>query len=407
MSACTSFDALHAPLLIDSYPLERKVLESPLAARDARRARAGSASSASASSPARCASRSASRRSCDPRTTAARRSRSRAHRSPSRRCARSARALRRSRPAATSGPTTAVEQQVGAIAGNEYDKLATRLDRQREPVAAPGRAVRRQRGVRRAQRPPARRLAGRRARRAPATASAQEQADDEEGAAILCRRGAKFLTAGDADLVALRRAVQPVYEWLERDTQTKAAIGEILAMRSRPRTPGRSRLLRARAGAGRVHSGPRRSTASTARTSRSSNSAARRATTRARATRATSGTSAWSCTTVTLHASPARPTASTRRATSRCDGDVLTFLGRNEARPDFSYKWNLYRGVLTLRKTGEGPTSSRCIRLAEQRRRAVRLSRGRDLGDEPGPGAARAVDGERSAERLDPVGEPA
>ena len=37
------------------------------------------------------------------------------------------------------------------------------------------------------------------------------------------------------------------------------------------------------------------------------------------------------------------------------DGGVLTFLEWN-GEADFSYKWNLYRGVLTLRKTGEGPT---------------------------------------------------
>ena len=40
---------------------------------------------------------------------------------------------------------------------------------------------------------------------------------ERESAAILCRRKLKFLTASNADLAALRRAVRPVYDRLERD----------------------------------------------------------------------------------------------------------------------------------------------------------------------------------------------
>jgi hypothetical protein len=47
----------------------------------------------------------------------------------------------------------------------------------------------------------------------------------------LCRRGLlRFLTASPADLAALRRAVQPVYHQLQRDPQTGRYIRQIEAM---------------------------------------------------------------------------------------------------------------------------------------------------------------------------------
>jgi TRAP-type C4-dicarboxylate transport system substrate-binding protein len=49
--------------------------------------------------------------------------------------------------------------------------------------------------------------------------------------AILCRRGLRFLTASPADLASLRRAVQPVYAQLGRDAQTRRYIRQIEAMR--------------------------------------------------------------------------------------------------------------------------------------------------------------------------------
>jgi TRAP-type C4-dicarboxylate transport system substrate-binding protein len=49
--------------------------------------------------------------------------------------------------------------------------------------------------------------------------------------AILCRRGLRFLTASPADLAALRRAVQPAYHQLERDPQTRRYVRQIEAMR--------------------------------------------------------------------------------------------------------------------------------------------------------------------------------
>jgi TRAP-type C4-dicarboxylate transport system substrate-binding protein len=58
-------------------------------------------------------------------------------------------------------------------------------------------------------------------------------ANEQTGAAGLCRsRGVRFLAATGADLAALRRAVLPVYAALERDPQTGAEIRQIEAMRS-------------------------------------------------------------------------------------------------------------------------------------------------------------------------------
>ena len=54
---------------------------------------------------------------------------------------------------------------------------------------------------------------------------------ERDETAILCRRGLlRFLTASPADLAALRRAVQPVYHQLQRDPETGRYIRQIEAM---------------------------------------------------------------------------------------------------------------------------------------------------------------------------------
>jgi hypothetical protein len=124
-----------------------------------------------------------------------------------------------------------VEQQLSAIAGNEYDQTAGHLaanvalwprpavlfvnpkvlsdldDRQRDALlGAPEAAL--------------------------AATLALEQGGEAEATAILCRRGVQFDAAKPADLDALRHAVQPVYDRLVQRPQTKAAIAEIKAMRA-------------------------------------------------------------------------------------------------------------------------------------------------------------------------------
>jgi TRAP-type C4-dicarboxylate transport system substrate-binding protein len=59
-----------------------------------------------------------------------------------------------------------------------------------------------------------------------------ERGDERADTATLCRRGRlRFVDASPAGLAALRRAVQPVYAQLERDPQTRRYIRQIEAMR--------------------------------------------------------------------------------------------------------------------------------------------------------------------------------
>ena len=242
-----AFDALHAPLLIDSYALDRRRSRARSPARCSR-AGAGSASSASASCPARCASRSASPGSCGRRTTAARRSRSSARRSASRRCGRSAPARARSSPRRDRRATTASSSRSRRSPATRYDRTASILTanvnlwpgprRVREPEGA--------RALTRSRAPPA----PCRTRGAPgdAVAASSRRARAPRN---LCRRGVTFLTASEADLAALRRAVQPVYDRLERDAQTKAAIARIRSLRAEGRSGAAPRRAGVRRGAAR------------------------------------------------------------------------------------------------------------------------------------------------------------
>ena len=52
---------------------------------------------------------------------------------------------------------------------------------------------------------------------------------------ILCRRGIRFARASDQDLAALRRAVQPVYDKLEGNAETRSFLQRILAMKQETR----------------------------------------------------------------------------------------------------------------------------------------------------------------------------
>ena len=223
------------------------------------------------------------------------------------------------------------------------------------------------------------------ARAALPVASAQEQADDEGGAAILCRRGAKFLTAGDADLVALRRAVQPVYQWLERDTQTKAAIGQILAMRSRSPSPPDAPVCSA------PEPEPAVSTAATP----------------------VDGVYRSDITLEQLSVTPGYDSGENNpsnvghfrmelhdgrfRITGSSDGvdqeGNFSLRRRRADVPRLERRGRLLVQVEPVPRCADdaqdrrGSDDLRGAPLADARRRAVRLSRGRDLGDEPGPGA--------------------
>jgi TRAP-type C4-dicarboxylate transport system substrate-binding protein len=57
------------------------------------------------------------------------------------------------------------------------------------------------------------------------------QATGDEAYGVLCNLGLSVVSASDADLAALREAVEPVYAKLERDPGTKAAIAAFRALR--------------------------------------------------------------------------------------------------------------------------------------------------------------------------------
>jgi TRAP-type transport system periplasmic protein len=66
------------------------------------------------------------------------------------------------------------------------------------------------------------------------------QLDEQQGLSasdggILCRRGLRFVRANNKDLAALRRAVQPVYDKLEGNTETRSFLQRILAMKQEKR----------------------------------------------------------------------------------------------------------------------------------------------------------------------------
>jgi TRAP-type C4-dicarboxylate transport system substrate-binding protein len=346
-----SFDALHAPLLIDSYPLQRKVLESPLAAELLEAlAPLGLVGVGILPGPLR-KPLGVERlvRAEDYRGALIAYQRSDV-------AEETLRALgARGAEIPSAGPIDrydGVEQQVGSIAGNEYDKVATRLAANvnlwpRPVVLFIGREA--FDGLDDDQRTALRDAA----QAALPAGLAQEQSDDEEGAAILCRRGVKFLTAGDADLAGLRRAVQPVYDRLERHTQMKTAIAQILAMRSEEAAPPDAPVCSApepepvASGEATPIDGVYRSDITFEQLS---------------------STPGYDSEThpgnvghfrMELREGRFRITGSSdgvdQEGNFSLDGDLLTFHDWNNER-DFSYKWSLYRGVLTLRKTGAGPT---------------------------------------------------
>jgi TRAP-type C4-dicarboxylate transport system substrate-binding protein len=55
---------------------------------------------------------------------------------------------------------------------------------------------------------------------------------DTQTTGVLCNRGLKLVNATDSDLRALRRALRPVFTALQRDAQTQSAIKQIQSMKS-------------------------------------------------------------------------------------------------------------------------------------------------------------------------------
>jgi TRAP-type C4-dicarboxylate transport system substrate-binding protein len=123
------------------------------------------------------------------------------------------------------------EQQLGSILGNNYDAAAGyvtgNVDLWPRPlVLVMGKEVfetltaEEQAALREA------------AKEALPAAMAATRGEDAEAVPVLCRRGMTFAVASESDLAELRGALQPVYAELEQDPDTKAAIEEITALKT-------------------------------------------------------------------------------------------------------------------------------------------------------------------------------
>ena len=225
-----SFDALNAPLLIDSLALERKVLESPLAPQMLAGIQpAGVVGLGILPGPLRKPL--GVRRLVRPgdyrgETLALQRSQVGEA---------TLEALgAKGAPIAAQAPVDGydgVEQQISSIQGNRYDHVGNHLTANvtlwPRPLVlfANAKALD---GLDKRQR--AALIAAAKDAQAPAVAF--EQKDAAEATGILCRRDVRFETASAADVAALRRTVQPVYDRLDRDAKTKAAITQIRSIRA-------------------------------------------------------------------------------------------------------------------------------------------------------------------------------
>jgi TRAP-type transport system periplasmic protein len=226
-----SFDALVAPLLIDSYPLERSALESPLADEMLEGVRRlglrGLAILPGALRKPLGVAPLVSPADYRGKTIAFARSE----------VTQETLTALGARPAEinSGGPIDGydgVEQGVAALDSAGYDKVAgyltTNVNLWPRPVVvfmnekvAAGLSGRQRAVLREA------------GRAAISPGVVEQQGIEKDSATILCRRGLKFVTADGSDLAAIRRAVQPVYAGLERRAQTKAAIEQIRSMRTK------------------------------------------------------------------------------------------------------------------------------------------------------------------------------
>ena len=345
-----AFDALHAPLLIDSLPLERAVLESALVpAMLGGLKPAGVTGLGILPGPLRRplgvaplvkpqdyagATIALQRSQVGARTLAA----LGAH----------------GKPLPSMGTIDGydgIEQQLNSIAGNGYDRIASHLTANvalwPRPVVlfanpkALGALTDRQRDA----------LTGA-AKAAIGATFALQQKDEKAAATTLCRRGVTFETAGKADLAALRRAVQPVYARLAERAETKAAIAQIEALRGdEGNAPAPACTAGARAGDAATGATPvdgvYRSVVTMAQLKRAPGFEAGEDNPgnvgrfkmelrngRFRISGASDGTEV--------------------NGTYAVDGDRIAFEFNGEG--PYRFGWSLYRGALTLHKLGEGPT---------------------------------------------------
>jgi TRAP-type C4-dicarboxylate transport system substrate-binding protein len=125
----------------------------------------------------------------------------------------------------------AYEQQLGSIAGNSYDRRAKYVTANvnlwpRPLVIVMGKEAfaslteKQQSALRDA------------AAAAIPEALAASRAEDEEAAAMLCKRGMTFAAASESDLAELRTALEPVYADLAADQEVKSYIDAIAGLKT-------------------------------------------------------------------------------------------------------------------------------------------------------------------------------
>jgi TRAP-type C4-dicarboxylate transport system substrate-binding protein len=125
----------------------------------------------------------------------------------------------------------ALEEHVASIEGNRFDdrgatSLTTNVNLWPRPLV-----VFMNESTFEALEPEQRNLLREAARNAAPETLAATRAKEQEAAAMLCRRNLRFVAASAADLAGLRKAVSPVYEDLERDPQTRSFITQIEELR--------------------------------------------------------------------------------------------------------------------------------------------------------------------------------
>ena len=125
-----------------------------------------------------------------------------------------------------------IEQQVSSVAGNQYDGVArsvtanVNLWPRPQVVFANGDAFG-------ALTPTQRETLKAAAHSALPAEISNIRADEKESVGNLCRRGKiQFITASQRQIDQLRKAVEPVYTWLGEDQQTRAAIDAIRSLRT-------------------------------------------------------------------------------------------------------------------------------------------------------------------------------
>jgi TRAP-type C4-dicarboxylate transport system substrate-binding protein len=224
----SSFDALHAPLLVDSYALEQNVLDSPLVGEMLEGLEPlGLVGIGILPGPMRKPlGVSALVRPDDYRGRTLAIAQSRVAENALRAVGATA------HPIASAGEIDGldgIEQQLDAIQGNRYDSVAKYLTTNvnlwpRLPVIFMNRQAYA------ALSEDHRRALSEAATSALVPTLAAQRRDYEEAAAILCRRGVTFVTASESDIAALREAVRPVYQRLQADPLTSRAIEQIRAM---------------------------------------------------------------------------------------------------------------------------------------------------------------------------------